>query len=77
MDLQHIARVLAILGVILLAAAGLIYLLGRLNLPLGRLPGDILIARENFTCAVPLVSSLLLSILLTILLNLLITFLRK
>lgn len=34
---------------------------------LGRLPGDIVIRRPGFTCAFPLVTSLLLSILLTLL----------
>ncbi len=33
----------------------------------GRLPGDIVIRRPGFTCAFPLVTSLLLSLLLTLL----------
>jgi predicted neutral ceramidase superfamily lipid hydrolase len=77
MDFNQIARVLAVLGVVFLVSAGVIYVFSRLDLPLGKLPGDILITRGNFTCAVPLVSSVLISILLTILLNLLISFLRK
>lgn len=34
----------------------------------GRLPGDIMIRRPGFTCAVPIVTCLLLSLLLTLLL---------
>jgi hypothetical protein len=34
----------------------------------GRLPGDIVIRRPGFTCAFPLVTSLLISLLLTLLL---------
>jgi hypothetical protein len=37
----------------------------------GRLPGDIMIRRPGFTCAVPIVTCLLLSVLLTLLLWLL------
>jgi len=77
MEYSQIARILAVLGVVLLIAAGGFYLISRINLPLGKLPGDILISRENFTCLVPLTSSLLISILLTILINLLVTILRK
>lgn len=73
----QIARILIILGVILLAAGGLFYLAGRLNLPLGRLPGDIRIQRENFSCFFPLATSILLSILLTVILNLVARWLGK
>jgi len=70
-----LARILIIAGLALLLIGGLIYLLARLNLPLGRLPGDIRIERENFTCVFPLASSILLSLVLTLVLNLLIRWL--
>uniref|UniRef100_A0A832GPC4 DUF2905 domain-containing protein n=1 Tax=Caldimicrobium thiodismutans TaxID=1653476 RepID=A0A832GPC4_9BACT len=38
---------------------------------LGKLPGDIVVNRENFTLYLPLGTSILLSILLTLILNLL------
>ncbi|MCX8063452.1 MAG: DUF2905 domain-containing protein, partial [Anaerolineales bacterium] len=38
--------------------------LGGIKLPLGRLPGDIRIQGDNFTCFIPIASSILLSILL-------------
>ena len=77
MDYSQIARILAVLGAVLLIAAGGFYLISRMDLPLGKLPGDIMISRDNFTCLVPLTSSLLISILLTILINLLVSILRK
>ena len=77
MDFSQLSRVLAILGVILLLLAGGIYLLARLNVPLGKLPGDLIVTKGNFTCAVPLVSGLLVSIILTIVINLLIIFIKK
>jgi hypothetical protein len=71
------------LGKILIAAGGglallgaLIWLLSRFNL-LGSLPGDIRIERPEFTCLIPLASSIVLSIVLTILLNVIIRLINK
>ncbi len=72
-----LARTLVILGLVFLLAGGLVYLAGRANLPLGRLPGDIRIERENFSCSFPLVTSILLSIVLTVVLNLVARLLNK
>jgi hypothetical protein len=56
----------------LLLVLGGAFLLAGLSWPLlsryfGRLPGDIVIRRPGFTCAFPIVTSLLLSLLLTLL----------
>ncbi len=51
------------------AAAGLVFmLLGRTNLPLGRLPGDILYRGKHTTFYFPLATSIVLSVLLTLVL---------
>ena len=47
-----------------IAALGLVVMLG---VPLGRLPGDIVIRRGNFSFYFPLATSIILSILLTLL----------
>jgi hypothetical protein len=39
--MQPIARIFILLGITFLVIGGLIFLLGKFNLPLGRLPGDI------------------------------------
>jgi hypothetical protein len=65
-----LARIFIFLGLAFLVIGGLIYLAGRINLPLGRLPGDIRIVRENFSCFIPIATSILLSVVLTVLLNL-------
>ena len=75
--MMPIARLMIVLGLILLVGGGLLFLAARTGLPLGRLPGDIRIERGNFTCVFPLVTSILLSILLTILLNVFARFLNK
>ena len=77
MDLSLMARILAFFGLILLLVAGLLLVLDRLNLPLGDLPGDIRIERGNFTCAFPIVTSLVISVVVTLLLNLVLYFFKK
>jgi hypothetical protein len=72
-----LARSLVILGLILILAGGAVYLLGRLNLPLGRLPGDIRIQRDNFTCIFPVTTMILLSIGLSVLLNILLRLMNR
>lgn len=65
-----LARWLVLAGLLLVALGGLLWLFGRVGLPLGRLPGDLRFERDGFTCFVPLASMLLLSLLLTLALNL-------
>jgi hypothetical protein len=72
-----VARIFILLGIVLVVIGGLIYLAARLGIPLGRLPGDIRVERQNFTCVFALGTSILLSIVLTLLLNLIVRFLNK
>ncbi len=72
-----IARILIILGLVLLVIGGLVYLSARLNLPLGRLPGDFRIDRGNFHFYFPLMTGLLLSVILTIVFNIIIRLIGK
>ena len=46
-----------------IAGAGLLMMLG---LPLGRLPGDIAVKRDNFSFYFPITTSIILSIILTL-----------
>lgn len=71
------ARFLVIAGILLIVLGGLVYLVARSGFPLGRLPGDIRIERENLTCVIPLATSLLLSLLLTVVLNLIARLLNR
>ena len=73
----NLARIFLILGVVMLAIGLLLYLVARLNLPLGRLPGDIRIQTSNLTCYFPVVTMILLSIVLTIILNLIARWLNR
>jgi hypothetical protein len=62
---MDIRRVLIVAGAILLVVGLLWPFLGRLGL--GRLPGDIVIERQNFRFYFPLVTSLVVSVALTLL----------
>lgn len=60
-------RLLIVAGLVI-AGAGLLITLG---VPIGRLPGDFTIRRENFTFYFPLTTSILASIVFTVLMMLL------
>jgi hypothetical protein len=62
---MDIRRVLIVTGVVILAAGLLWPLITRLGL--GRLPGDIVVQRPNFTFYFPLATSLVISAVLTLL----------
>jgi len=61
---QHFGKILIIAGIVITAIGGLMLLSGRIPW-LGRLPGDVVIERKNFTFYFPVVTSILLSILIT------------
>jgi Protein of unknown function (DUF2905) len=68
--MTDIGKVLLVLGLVV-AAAGLVFvLLGKTNLPLGRLPGDILYRGKHTTFYFPLATSILLSAVLSLVLYL-------
>jgi hypothetical protein len=66
--MAQLGRLLIIFGLILAAAGVGLVLLGRTNLPLGRLPGDILYRGKNTTVYFPLATSILLSVVISIVL---------
>lgn len=68
MDLDRLGPTLVIIGLVIVAAGGLLWLLGGLGL--GRLPGDISWRKGNVSVYVPIVSSLVISLVLTVVLRL-------
>jgi hypothetical protein len=62
---DSLGKFLMIAGLLLLALGGLMFLVGRVPF-LGRLPGDIVVERENFRFYFPLATCLLLSAVLTL-----------
>jgi hypothetical protein len=63
--MQELGRLVLVMGLILVLIGGLLLLGGRIPW-LGRLPGDILIQRRNFTFYFPLATGILISIVLTL-----------
>jgi DUF2905 family protein len=68
MEIQHIGKMIIILGIFLVVIGALIVLSPKIPY-IGKLPGDIYIKRNNFTIYFPIVSSILISIILTLILN--------
>lgn len=62
-----VGKLLVVLGLVVAAVGAAVWL----GLPLGRLPGDLVVRRGAFTFYVPLTTSVLLSVVLTVLLALL------
>ena len=62
--MAELGKTLVLLGTVLVLVGGLLWLSGGSLkwLPLGRLPGDIAIERENFTVYFPLATCFLLSL---------------
>ncbi len=66
--MADLGKLLLVFGVVLVIAGGALVLLGRTNLPLGRLPGDIIYRGKHTTFYFPLATSILLSVVLSVLL---------
>jgi hypothetical protein len=66
--MMEMGRMLVTLGIALVVIGGIVMLLGRTGLPIGRLPGDILYRGKNSTFYFPLASSILISVVLSIVL---------
>jgi hypothetical protein len=75
--MYSLARIFIILGLVMIVIGGLIYLFGRMGLPLGRLPGDFQVQGENITCFFPLATMIVLSVVLTILLNIILRLINR
>jgi len=65
---QEFGKIIIIFGIMLILVGGTLWFFGKIPF-LGKLPGDILIKRENFTFYAPIATSILISIILTILLT--------
>lgn len=57
-----LARLLMGAGIVLVLLGAAVWVLGRMNLPIGRLPGDIVWRGKNSTVYFPIVTCVLLSL---------------
>jgi Protein of unknown function (DUF2905) len=63
-----LGRMLVFIGGLLLVLGLVLILAGKVNLPIGRLPGDIVYRGKNTTFYFPLMTSILLSVILSLVL---------
>jgi hypothetical protein len=68
--MNEMGRLLFLLGIALIVIGGIVVLLGKTGLPLGRLPGDISYRGKNMSFYFPLASSILISVVLSVVLYL-------
>jgi hypothetical protein len=66
--MTDLGKFLIVFGAVLVVAGVVLVVLARTNLPVGRLPGDIVYRGKNTTVYFPLATSLLLSVLLSVVL---------
>ena len=69
-DVADLGRLLIFFGAIIMVVGIALVLLGRANLPIGRLPGDIIYRGKHTTFYFPLATSILLSVVLSVVLYL-------
>jgi len=62
--MQEVAKTMIIVGIIIIAAGVILLFLGKFGF-IGKLPGDILVQKKNFTFYFPLTTSLLVSLLIS------------
>ena len=63
-----LGKLLVLLGGIIVVVGLALILIGRTNLPIGRLPGDIIYRGKNTTFYFPLATSIVVSVVLSVLL---------
>jgi hypothetical protein len=63
--MDDIGKLLIVFGVVIVIVGVVLVFFGRIPW-LGRLPGDIVIQRDNFSCFFPIATSILVSVILTI-----------
>ncbi len=66
--MSDLGKLLILMGAVLIVAGAVMVLAGRTNLPVGRLPGDIVYRGRHTTFYFPIVTSILLSIVLSLVL---------
>ena len=64
--MADLGRLLILIGAVAVVAGLVLIFLGRTNIPLGRLPGDIVYRGKNSTVYFPLATSILVSVVLSV-----------
>jgi hypothetical protein len=68
--MSDLGKMLVLAGAVVIVAGIALMLVGKANIPLGRLPGDIVYRGKNTTFYFPLATSILISVVLSVVLYL-------
>ncbi len=67
--MNQLGRALIVMGLLIAAAGAALLLAGKLNIPFGRLPGDITYHKKNLTVFAPFGTMIVVSVVLSVILN--------
>ncbi len=67
--MSQLGKMLVVAGLLLAAVGTVLIIAGKLNIPLGKLPGDITYQKKNLTVFAPFGTMLVVSLILTLILN--------
>ncbi|MCD7877081.1 DUF2905 domain-containing protein [Cloacibacillus porcorum] len=67
--MSQLGKMLVVAGLLLAAVGVVLIIAGKLNIPLGKLPGDITYQKKNLTVFAPFGTMLVVSLILTLILN--------
>ena len=67
--MSELGKMLVVAGLLLAAVGAVLIIAGKLNIPLGKLPGDITYQKKNLTVFAPFGTMLVVSLILTLILN--------
>ena len=76
MNMGYIAKILIFIGIGITLLGAILLLLSKIPF-MGKLPGDIVVKKENFTFYFPLATSIIASIILSIILSIIFKFISK
>ncbi len=74
MDLPSLGRILLVVGVVIVIVGGVLMLFGR---SFDSFPGTLRLQGQGFSCAIPILASIILSIVLTIVLNVIVRLINR
>jgi hypothetical protein len=69
MPLQDLGRTVIVIGIVIVVVGSILWFFGKLPF-LGKLPGDIMIKKDNFSFYFPITTAVLISVILSIIITL-------
>jgi hypothetical protein len=75
--MNNLGKILIVLGVIFLAAGVVLVVFKKIPFNLGKLPGDIIIKKENFSFYFPITTSIIISVVVSLVLYVVSKFIGK